>query len=135
MLLVTVDGKGPGTVFKVRDTAARSYQVKGFATGAVPLQHIQIVVNGEVVHTLTASNRETPGNGYESAINDELTLDQSSWVALRCFEDRPDKRIRFAHTAPFYFEVPGKPLRPRRAEIEFLIRRIEGELARNAEVL
>jgi hypothetical protein len=54
---------------------------------------------------------------------------------VRCFEDRADKRIRFAHTAPFHIDVAGKPLRPRQVEIDFLIRRIETELARNAEVL
>jgi hypothetical protein len=43
--------------------------------------------------------------------------------------------VRFAHTAPFHIEVPGKPLRPRKVEIEFLIGRIEAELSRNAEVL
>ncbi len=43
--------------------------------------------------------------------------------------------MRFAHTAPFHIEVAGKPLRPRKAEVEFLISRMEGELARNAEVL
>jgi hypothetical protein len=99
------------------------------------VQGIEIVVNGEVARTVKAANREIAGQGYESPIHEKLTLDQSSWLAVRTFEDRPDKRVRFAHTAPFHVEVPGKPLRPRKAEIEFLISRIEGELARHASVL
>jgi hypothetical protein len=135
MLLDQVNGKDPGSVFKPAGAMPGTYRVTGLARGAVPLQPVEIVVNGEVARTLTAGHRETPGKGYERVIDEELTLDQSSWIAVRCFEDRADKRARFAHTAPFYIEVPGKPLRPRRAEIDFLVRRIESELARNAEVL
>jgi hypothetical protein len=43
--------------------------------------------------------------------------------------------VRFAHSAPFHVEVAGKPLRPRRAEVEFLIRRVEEQVARSDEVL
>lgn len=107
----------------------------GTARSAVPLQTIEIVVNGEVIRTVKLRNREIPGKGYESTINEKLNIEHSSWIAVRCFEDRPDKRVRFAHTAPIHIEVPGKPLRPRRVEIEYLIQRSETELARNADVL
>ena len=30
--------------------------------------------------------------------------------------------FRFAHTAPFHIEIAGRPLRPRPAEIDYLIR-------------
>jgi hypothetical protein len=99
------------------------------------LHAIELIVNGEVARTVKAANREIAGQGYESPIDEELTLDQSSWLAMRTFEDRLDKRVRFAHTAPFHVEVPGKPLRPRKEETEFLISRIEAELARHAGVL
>jgi hypothetical protein len=135
MLLVEVNGKKPGHVFKADDSAPRRYRVSGVARSAVPLAAIEIVVNGEVARTIRAENREIPGKGYECAIDAELTLGESSWIALRGFEDRADKRVRFSHTGPFHVEVAGKPLRPKKAEIQFLISRIEGELARNAEVL
>jgi hypothetical protein len=135
MLLVEVNGKKPGHIFKAEEQSPRTYRVAGTARSAVPLASIEIVVNGEVARTIKAGNRETAGKGYESAINEELTIDESSWLAVRTFEDRPDKRVRFAHTAPFHVEVPGKPLRPRKVEIEFLIGRMEGELARHADVL
>ena len=112
MLFVQVNGKQPGHVFKAEDPATRTYRVSGVARSAVPLAGVEIVVNGKVARTITADNREIPGKGYESRIDEELKLDESSWVAVRCFEDRPDKRVRFAHTAPFHVEVTGKPLRP-----------------------
>lgn len=135
MLLVEVSGKKPGHTFKHDDQAQRTYRVAGMARSAVPLESIEMVVNGEVARTIKPANRETAGKGYESPIDEELTIDESSWLAVRAFEDRPDKRVRFAHTAPFHIEIPGKPLRPRKVEIEFLIGRMEGELARNADVL
>jgi hypothetical protein len=134
MLLIRLNEKDPGTVFKPAD-ATPVVRIAGLAKGAVPLKPLEIVVNGEVVRTIPALNRQTDGKGYETVIDEKVTIEQSSWVAVRCFEDRPDKRVRFAHTAPFHIEIPGKPLRPRRREIEFLIKRIEDELARNAEVL
>jgi hypothetical protein len=134
MLLVRMNGKDPGSVFKPADITP-VVRIAGLAKSAVPLKPLEIVVNGEVVRTLPALNRQTDGKGYETVIDEKLTLDQSSWIAVRCFEDRPDKRVRFAHTAPFQIEIPAKPLRPRRVQVEYLIKRIEDELARNSEVL
>ena len=52
-----------------------------------------------------------------------------------CYESLPKNRVRFAHTAPVHVEVPGKPLRPRPAEIDFLIRRVEDQIARGKDIL
>ena len=54
---------------------------------------------------------------------------------MRAFESHTNNRVRFAHTAPFHIEVSDKPLRPRAAEIDFLIRRVEEQIARSKEVL
>lgn len=59
----------------------------------------------------------------------------SSWFVLRCYEARPGNRVRFAHTAPFHVEVPGRPLRPRAAEIDYLIRRVAEQIARSKDVV
>jgi hypothetical protein len=113
----------------------RGGRVSGTAESAVPLERIEIVVNGRVVRSVKPANRETARKGYESPIDEEVALDGSSWVAVRCFEDRPDRRVRFAHSAPVHVDVPGKPLRPRPEEVEYLVKRVEAELARNAGVL
>jgi hypothetical protein len=135
MLFIQVNDNDPGHVFKPADAAPGTYRVAGVARSAVPLLGVEIVVNGTVARTVKARNRELPGEGYESAIDEQFTLADSSWIAVRCFENRQDKRVRFAHTAPFHVDVPGRPLRPGREEVEFLIRRIEAELSRNADVL
>ena len=88
-------------------------------------RRIEVVINGEVARTIRPANRETE-RAYESPIDEALTLDGTSWVAVRCFEDRPDGRVRFAHSGPFHVDVAGRPLRPRRAEVEYLVHRVRG---------
>jgi hypothetical protein len=56
-------------------------------------------------------------------------------VVVRCFSKRPDNRVRFAHSAPWWIEVPGSPLRPKREEAEFLAARVRNELDRSRSLL
>jgi hypothetical protein len=135
MLLVTLDGHDPGHRFEQSDVAAREYRLTGSAEGAVPLERIEVVVNGEVARTLRPANRPTDRESYESLVEVSVPIDATSWVAVRCFEDRPDGRVRFAHSAPFHIDVPGKPLRPKKEEVDYLIRRVEEQITRSAGVL
>jgi hypothetical protein len=64
-----------------------------------------------------------------------LKVTESTWIAVRCFETMSDGRERFAHSAPIFVDVPGKPLRPKKAEVEYLISRVKGEIERNTGVL
>jgi hypothetical protein len=134
MLFAQVNGQHPGHIFKHDNADRHTYRVTGRVRSAVPIDGVEIVINGNI-KTVATSNQEISEQGFECPIDVELKLDESSWLAVRCFERRPDKRVRFAHTAPFHIEVPGKPLRPRKVEIDFLISRIEGELSRHAKVL
>jgi hypothetical protein len=135
MLFVTLDGHDPGHRFERTDAAAREYRLAGSAESAAPLGRIEVVVNGEVARTLKPANRPTDRGSYESSIEASLPIDATSWVAVRCFEDRPDGRVRFAHSGPFHIEVPGKPLRPRKDEVTYLVRRVEEQITRSAGVI
>jgi hypothetical protein len=133
MLFVEVNGKPAGHTFK--EAKAGEYAVKGTALSEQPLQRIEIVVNGAVARTVKPANRKTKSGGFESAIDEKVAIDGSSWVAVRCFEDREDKRVRFAHGSPAHIEIAGKPLRPRKAEVEWLVKRVEDQIARSKGVL
>jgi hypothetical protein len=121
MLVVEAAGRGP-------------VRVTGTAESAAPLTRIEIVSNGEVVRSVKPANRETARKGFESPIDETVPIDGSSWIAARCFEEK-DGRVRFAHTAPVHVDVEGKPLRPRRADAEYLVRRVEDQIARSTGVL
>ena len=128
-----MNGKNPGTTFKLE--GKQELRVTGEALSAAALDRIEIVVNGEVARTIRPSNTPREAGGFVSAIDEMLTCDSSSWLAVRCFESHPKNRVRFAHTAPVYIDIAGKPLRPRPAEIDFLIRRVEEQIERSKDVL
>ena len=43
--------------------------------------------------------------------------------------------LRFAHSAPVWFDDPQKPLRPRPEQAAFLIKRVEDEIERSRDKL
>ena len=135
MLLAELDGRDPGEVFRRSEAGPHVFHLTGRALSAVPLSRIEVIVNGEVAERIRPANRKADAGGYESALDVRLKVDGSSWLAVRCYEERPDGRLRFAHTAPWHVEVDGRPLRPRKAEVEYLVKRVEEQLKRSAGVL
>ncbi len=131
LLYAQADGQDPGHVFR----GAREIRVSGTVESASPLGRLEIVVNGEVAERLKPANAAGAKGGYASPFEASVRIEGSSWIAVRCFEDRPDRRVRFAHTAPWHVEVEGRSLRPRREEVEYLVSRVEAELKRHAGVL
>src|SRR5262245_26900627 len=132
MLLIQVNGKNPGATFKA--DGKQEYRITGEVLSELPLDRVEVVVNGKVARTIKPANKREQG-GYASEIDEKLTVESSSWIAVRCYEALPKNRVRFAHTAPVHIEIAGKPLRPRPAEIDFLIRRVEEQIARSKDVL
>jgi hypothetical protein len=135
MLMLQVDQQPPGATIRGQNAEKRVHRVSGLAAGGRPLRPLEIIVNGQVVQRVAADNRPTKAGGYESRLSADVELDGSGWIAVRVLEDRSDRRIRFAHSSPVHIDVPGQPLRPRRQEAEFLVRRMKEELARNRDVL
>ncbi len=135
MLRGTLDGQDLGHRFEQAEPAAREYRLRGEAVGPRPLDRIEVVINGEVARTIDPANRKTDQGAYESPIDTSLRIDGSSWVAVRCFERRPDGRVGFAHTSPSFIDVQGRPLRPRKVEVAYLIQQVQSQIERSAGVL
>ncbi len=134
MLEVKVNGQHPGHVFA--DAKAKSEcEVKGVVSSAAPIGRIEILVNGVVANTIKPQSQKTAAGGYELAFTSSVKINGSSWLAVRCFEAHPTKRIRFAHTAPWHFEIAGRPLLPRQEEIDYLRLRCREEIERNRGVV
>ena len=74
---------------------------------ALPLNTIEIVVNVEIVRKIIPRNLKTNRDAYAGLIEEPLSIDGSSWVAVRCFEDRQDGQVRFAHSGPFRMLRPS----------------------------
>ena len=83
-----------------------------------------------------ASQPERRADGsFRFRFEHEIGIEESSWVTVRYLEHRAGERIRFAHSGVFHFHVEGKPLRARKAEVAFLIQRMEEQLERSKGVL
>ena len=97
MLLLTADGQGPGS--ELRGDGARKVRVRAEALGPRPLDRLEIVAGGRVVHRTSS-----PDSNGRWIIETDLSFSHNGWVAARCFEPA-GSTIRFAHTSPVYVDI------------------------------
>ncbi len=135
MLEATFNEKPPGSVHVFEANTEASVQVTGVASSLHPLDRIEVIVNGRVEELIEPQNTPLPNGGYESSLATTIHREGSFWTAVRCFEQRPDGRVRFAHTNPAYADVSGKTVTPSRAEVGYLIQRMEEEIESNRDAL
>ena len=132
MLLVKVNGQLPGSSFKVPNEGLRANFV---IDAKVPpnvekdrILKLEVSINGEV-RTSLAENRTAMEHSHTD------TIDESCWAVVRCTMKLKNGNVAFAHSAPFFFEHATKPLRPRKVEMEYLLKRMDDELKRHRGVL
>ena len=132
MLLAKVDGQWPGATLQVGNP--KEYRLECTVNSQQLLETIELIINGVVMEQFKPQNAKTPVGSVETKVSTRFSPKASSWVAWRCFEKRTGDRFRFAHTAPWHFEVSGKPLHPRRDETEWLVARVREEITRSQGV-
>lgn len=135
MLIAQFDGQPAGSTFQRKgDTPCR---ITGRAIGEQPLDRVEIIVNGNVAKTIRSDEQvqRLPRGGYPLEFDTTLRLNESSWVAVRCFQPRDNGRYFFAHTAPAHYVVDGREVQPRVKEVRYLLQRVQEELTRNEGVL
>ena len=135
MLFVTVDGHSPGSEVRTDLSTRSSVSIRGEILSANPINTIELIVNGDVRNDILPLNNRTESGAYRTEFTHTLPVTESAWIATRCFSSLPNGRERFAHTGPFYIDVPGKPIRPKREEIAFLTNRMKEEIERNRPIL
>jgi hypothetical protein len=133
MMAVTVANNPPGSTLTA--TTATEYRLSGWIRSGSPLTTIEVVSEGEVIKTITPQNRKMVSTAYESKIDESILVTSSTWLTVRCFETTPEGRVRFAHSSPTHIDIDGKPLRPRRAEVEYLVSHVQNEIERHKDVL
>ncbi len=117
MLSFTVNGKEPGEEIRLTKDAAR-IRVSARVRTQVPVEKVEVVVNGRVVASRDASGRN------EITLDQEIPLERSSWIALRAYG--PWQRLvvndlqTFAHSSPVYVYLDGQPIGSRQ-DLRFYI--------------
>lgn len=130
MMFAKVNGQHPGATI-ASDRASISSKI----VSEHQLATIEVVVNGEVIESLTPQNDPTTEGAFQSEVAIDVSIETSGWICLRCTENRPDKRLRFAHTAPWWLDIPGKPLRLSQHEKDYLVQRVRQEIERSTGIL
>jgi peptidoglycan/xylan/chitin deacetylase (PgdA/CDA1 family) len=130
MIIARVKGQWPGTVFPVTEPP-QECRVECIVRSEQPLESVELVANGIVVERFEPQSRQTAAGSFETSVTTRFQPKETSWVAWRCFEKRAGGRFRFAHTAPWHFEVAGRKIRPRKVEADWLVSRVKEEIARS----
>ena len=104
---LSVDGKEPGD--EIKSDAAREVEVRAKVVTQVPLDSVDLVVNGTSVYS-------APVNGTAPVdFRRSVRIDRSSWIALRALGPRHRLVLNdagaWAHTSPVYVTIGGRPVR------------------------
>jgi TolB protein len=108
LLTFDVEGRGPGD--EIALAAPRPLQAKVTLRSVVPLDHLQVIGNGEVV-------AEVPLTGDRTRAEATVTLpaEASGWYVLRAWSERPRLPVLdlypFASTSPVYVQIGDQPVR------------------------
>jgi Tol biopolymer transport system component len=122
VLSLDLSGQLPGSLLTL-PAGEHTLGFEGFMRSIVPVDHLEVVVNGEVVQTIRLEE------GRNSAtFKSEITLAQSGWVLLRAWNQdaSPDifDRFPYATTNPVFVEIGGQPVRST-ADADYFIQWIE----------
>ena len=134
MLFAKVNGQQPGAKIGLTQGGG-DLTVTGEVISETPVSFLEIVVNGQPVLKIRARPNTTPTGARQMTFSATLPMKTSGWIAVRCFEERPGGRLRFAHTGQWTVEIPGKPLLPSPEEKEYLIRRVQDEISRSKGIV
>jgi len=136
MLLAKINGELPGSTFVSKDGNPIDTVIAGLIYSEQPVNEVELIVNGDITKTIKLQSKQNKDGSWESQFSTDMKIESSSWIVVRCFESREEgKRHRFAHTAPWHVVTEGKPLFPKRQEVEWLIGNVKKEIERSAPIL
>ena len=125
----------PGGKFQLKSGRPHRVKITGTVLSEEPVRAIEVVVNGSVCRTIDLLQKRNGDGAFEAEFRDSVLLDGTGWVALRCWEKQGGGRVRFAHTAPSWFDDASVPLRPQRSEVTWLVDRMKRQIESNTGVL
>lgn len=135
MMQVTFNGEQAGHTFQT-DAASHDVRIQGLISNMMPLDRIEILVNGTVVKDVHQPQIQPASRRpVVEKIDEMIRVEGTGWVAVRCFEKLHDGRLRFAHTAPVFVDRSGERPRPFNDEAQHFVERIEREIERHQGVL
>ena len=96
---------------------------------------LEVIINGSVAQSLSPEITRTPTGACHVPVDLTVPCEGSVWVAVRAWSTATEGRQRFAHSAPVHLPLNDQPVRPTRAERDYLVKRVADELERNRDFL
>ncbi len=100
-------GQGPGSEIRLKEGQSLNYS--GFMRSIVDMDHLEVVVNGEVVRKVDLGQ-----DGRVSDISGTLDLQPSSWVLLRAWSEHSSPDVLdifpYATTNPIFVQIGDTPM-------------------------
>ncbi len=135
MLFATVNGTLPGEEIQLQNDQSHTVTIELESISERPIDHVEILVNGKIAARIEADAEPTPAGAWRLTASESVSIDRTSWIAVRSTESRPDGRKRFAHTAPWHLTVNDEPITPMKAQVQYFIGLIREQIDRNRNVL
>jgi len=100
----------PGDELRIGSEASRTFNVGISIASIVPLDRVELIVNGEIAHTWEAAEYARVAGNFTWAASASIELPGSGWIAARAIGP-PSKYVGdnspFAHTSPVYIVRDG----------------------------
>ena len=119
LLFLTVEGRQPGDEIALPASAPAALRVKADLTSIVPVDAIDILVNGDVVQTVKPTDPQKLKMTLDGAVN----VPEGGWVAARATGPKSKylgDDYAFAQTSPVYV-VRGGRRYVKRSDVQFLL--------------
>lgn len=104
LLGLTVNGSGPGDEIDL-PRGEHALEFSGYLRSIVPVDHLELVLNGEVVRSFDV-------NGRRADIDGTVAVRRSGWLVLRAWNDSAHPMVfdayPYATTSPVYVSVDGR---------------------------
>lgn len=106
LLFVEIEGRAPGSEIQLTGSGPDTLQVQGEVVSLAPLRRVEVLRNGDVVHTINAREK-----GPQVEISVPVVVPENGWIAVRALG--PSSRYvpdtyAFAQTTPVYILRNGE---------------------------
>jgi hypothetical protein len=108
LLGLQVNDHGPGEEIRL-PAGGHDLTVRGFMRSIVPMDHVEVVFNGEVIQSIEVSGGETAD--FSGAVR----VDRSGWLLLRAWNENAHQDVfdlwPYGTTNPVFISVGDEPPR------------------------
>jgi TolB protein len=123
LIFIDVNGHQPGDEIAIPASGSTDLQVKVDVTSIVPVDSLQIIVNGDVVKTVARAGADSGRVSFDGRI----PMPDGGWIVARVIGGKSrylGDDYAFAHTGPVYI-VRGGKRHVRAEDVQFLSQTID----------